>query len=118
MFEWFNYLGLSKILALLRELAGSIQVPAWILYYVPNGMWTYSFTIVLACIWINTNNWQKYLWIFFPMTAGIIFEIGQLLNLLPGTFSHGDIIAHLLASLIAITIVCFKAGRFNNFTCL
>ncbi|OWZ83209.1 hypothetical protein [Natranaerobius trueperi] len=99
MFSWFELLGISELIAYFRSLLSNYDIPNWILYWVPNGTWTFSFTAALAF-----NNLRK-IWLIVPVLAGISIEIGQYINYLRGTFCFGDVFAHIIGSLLALVAI-------------
>jgi len=111
MFDWFRALGLEDVINAWRGGASLYRPPGWVLFYVPNGTWTYAFTSILTYLWIDTFSFIKYLAILFPVSMGLFLEIGQYINFIPGTYSHGDIIAHLLGAIIGFSLVKFIFKR-------
>lgn len=105
MFVWIDYLGLTDILMWIRGSLINYKLPDWILYNLPNGVWTYSFTALLVYLWVESTSWKKYLYMLTPLTLGFSFELGQYFNIIPGTFCIGDILAHLTGAFIGYVLI-------------
>ena len=104
MFSWFEFIGILDIIISFREWLSSYQITDWLLYWGPNGLWTFAFTSALAFIWLHEHSNHKYLWLGLPFIFGLTMEVGQYFNLLHGTFCFGDIVAHILGSTISLII--------------
>ena len=105
MFSWFDRVGFLELIMELRALLSDYTIPDWLLYWGPNGTWTFSFTAALGFIWFTGESEHGKLWLLVPLIFGITIEFGQLLNYLPGTFCYGDIIAHGIGAFTAFIIV-------------
>jgi len=104
MFSWFESMGVAGFIFQLREILSDYSLPNWVIFWLPNGTWTFAFTASLAFIWLNSNLRIKYLWLLIPLLLGIMMEIGQFWALLPGTFCWGDLLAHITGGVLALGI--------------
>ncbi|ACB84399.1 hypothetical protein [Natranaerobius thermophilus] len=113
MFFWFDRVGLLELIMQLRELLSYYTIPDWLLYWGPNGLWTLSFTAIMGFIWFTDEPKLGKLWLLVPIIFGITIELGQLMNILPGTFCYGDLIAHGIGAFTAFIIlkISFLRGR-------
>jgi len=118
MFAWFEFLGIDNAVMILRTTLSQYDLPSWMIFWIPNGTWTFAFTASLALIWLQPENLADYLryrlfWILLPLIFGLTMEAGQLFQILPGTFCFGDIMAHLIGALTALGITAFLLSRFK-----
>ena len=48
VFHWFNSLGLYPVILTARQYFNIYeQIPAWLIYSLPNGLWAYSFMFLI-----------------------------------------------------------------------
>lgn len=105
MFSWFEYLGVMNSILVVRNSLSSFNPPNWVIFWLPNALWSFSFMTILYWLWGKQNNKIKYFFLLLPFVFGFFMELGQLFNILPGTFDIGDIIAHLIGVLLAIFLI-------------
>ena len=100
MFDWYNSLGFESIIYHFREnINTNIHLPKWIVYSLPDGIWIYSLTSLMLIIWYKDSSKTKYIWFLIGPILGISAELGQLINIVPGTFDNTDLIFCLIASI-------------------
>ena len=78
----------------------STQVPDWVLYNVPDGLWFYSLQTSLIFIWGESNLKNLSGWTLIAITLAFLSEIFQFFKLIPGTFDWKDLLSYALASLV------------------
>ncbi len=105
MFVWIDYVGLTNSLMFLRESFQHYQLPSGILYNLPNGTWTYAFTAMMTYIWLGSTSSRKILFILLPLSLGFAFEYGQYINIIPGTYCYGDVLAHLFGAIMGYIVI-------------
>ena len=59
MFSWFDSLGLNGIIDYLRLNLSKYNIPSWILFNYPDGVWIYSF-ISLMIVFFNVSLVSKH----------------------------------------------------------
>lgn len=94
MFEWIKHAGILDTIEMLR--LGICTVPAWIEYTLPDGLWMFSYCLIIGCIWdfnLKKCGMSLILLLFFA----VLFEVLQYVHFLPGTFDRMDIIAYIIA---------------------
>ena len=100
LFSWFKSLGFDRLINHAREIFYlDIHPPKWLVYSLPDGIWIYSLTSLMLIIWYKDSNKTKYLWFLIGPVLGISAELGQLINIVPGTFDNTDLIFCLIASI-------------------
>ncbi len=94
---------LGYIIAL-RESLPAINLPEWIIYSLPDGLWLLAYVLLIEVIWwAEDSPWKTAFQYSLPMMA-IIAEFAQMSNLFPGTGDPMDITAYFIA-LIIFTIL-------------
>ena len=66
------------------------EVPEWILYSLPDGMWAFAYSLLITSIWSGHSSKANFFWILSIPCLTIGFEVFQLFGLLPGTFCLTD----------------------------
>lgn len=94
LFDWFKYAGILDSVEMLRF--GICTVPAWIEYTLPDGLWMFSYCLIIGCIWdFNLKKCETLLLLL--LFFAVLFEILQYVHILPGTFDRMDVLAYILA---------------------
>ena len=96
---FWGLLNITPIETLNNFATSNINLHNWFIYNLPNGLWLFSF--------IKTISFLKYssksnLLLTFPILIGLIYEFGQFVNILPGTFDTLDIVTVLMFGVIAL----------------
>ncbi len=80
----------------------NIYLPNWFLYSLPDGLWLFSFCLIITKIWKKENNYSLWFWsLTLPITS-IIWEIGQSVNLIKGTFDFIDLLIYSIITFLTI----------------
>ncbi len=111
MFAWIESFGLTDILKVLRDNYKHYHIPKWALYNLPNGTWTYTFTFIMTYVWVKELSMKRYFYISMPFLLGSVFELGQLIKIIPGVFCYGDILAHFIGASLGCLIVLILNRR-------
>ena len=93
MFNWIECLGLSNFVTSWRLLCSQYPQPMWIYNSLPDGLWLFSYILLMDIIWNNNIN-QSGLWIYILPVVAIISEFMQLWTPFPGTFDIIDIVCY------------------------
>lgn len=103
MFRWANLSSHTAWLMSLRTVVPQ-NIPDWIIYALPDGLWACSYTILIGTIW--DFNVEKCLAIMaiIPL-MGILSELLQCCNVLPGVFDWHDLVAYSLGFVIGIAYI-------------
>jgi len=93
MFSWLYLLGLDSLIYDFRvNISLHNQIPDWILYNLPDGIWLYSLTSLMIIIWERESSISKYFWFLIIPILGLSAEFGQSINIVPGTYDKNDLI--------------------------
>lgn len=108
MFGWYKTIGLGEFTNGLRKLTIPFadKIPDWILFSLPDGLWTFSYVSLVLFIWNNSISKNNLFWILIIPTLAICSEIGQLLGFVPGVFDATDLLLYLLG--MTLPFIFFK----------
>lgn len=92
-FQSFHFLGLDSWISAIREsIVGVSRIfPEWFVYSLPNGLWSFSYSLIITVIWCKNKSAFKYFWMYSIPVLVLGFEILQLMGIIRGTFSAQDI---------------------------
>ena len=77
-------------------------VPNWIVYNLPDGLWSYSLMFFTLILWQNSTSLYAKFWLAVAFLLGIFLEIGQYFHLIAGTFDWLDIATYFVFNLFSI----------------
>jgi len=85
--------------------------PGNIRYYIPDLLWSFSFTLALNAI--STDKRLIAFNVLLPLLIGIIYEVGQKKHFWSGTFDVVDIIVYSLGIFLA-RLLCIPPERLKQ----
>lgn len=85
----------------------------FISYVLPDFLWLFSFSNVLALIWRHERI-PFLLWSLSTLVFTLCIEYGQLMAVVPGYFGYGDVVAFIMATLASI--ILYFSPNFTNST--
>ena len=87
-------IGLKEAISYLRlfTLPFYDNLPDWFLYSLPDGIWLFSYLSVLLLIWDNKISKHNIHWVLLIPSIAIFSEIGQLFEIVSGTFDITDLV--------------------------
>jgi hypothetical protein len=106
MFEWFSLIGLEDAIQFARISVFEFKndLPKWVYFSLPDGLWIYSFTSAILINWDNDNQKTK-IWLLIPFATGILIEILQAFKLFSGTFDIMDLTFSILGISLSKIII-------------
>lgn len=104
MFSWFDALGISPMVEVVRMDYGDKSIYAWIKNSFPATLWLFSYLWVVDAIWGEQKHWAYTAFIIVLPVVAIISEVLQGLGIMPGTFDFLDVIGYLLAFILFLII--------------
>jgi len=109
MFGWFDSIGIHGLIYKIRELLTPFKrnIPKWIYFSLPDGLWVYSFSSVLILIWRDKLK-VAIAWLMIPFTSGCLVELAQFIKIFPGTFDVMDLIMTLSGITLSLLILKHK----------
>lgn len=107
MFSWFDKLGLTETINSARSLTLHFSeiLPNWFKFSLPDGLWIFSYVCLLLLIWRDKGIRKSIHWTLIIPIIAIISELGQLTNIVPGTFDPVDLTFYLLGTILPFLIV-------------
>ncbi len=100
MFDWFNHLGLSQHVEIIRGVFNSEGVYGWVKNSLPDGLWLFSYMFLVDVIWNGSKSISAYIFIYYLPFLALMSEILQYFELVPGVFDWIDIASYLFAILL------------------
>ena len=91
-FRWVEAIGVDGPVMVLRKCTSDVQLPAWILYSLPDGIWVYATTAWMLIIWRGAISWP---WVSIGVLLAIASELGQTVGVVRGTYQSLDILFYL-----------------------
>lgn len=111
VFQWFDATGLRGIVNEARGLVSASLHPV-LLYSLPDGLWAYSFSSVMAFIW--SGHKAKFVLVLSIPVLGVLGEVGQLLSIIRGTFDIYDVVFYVLAGIMVYINLLYRKGVHNE----
>jgi len=107
VFSWLRYLGLGSFIFSFRAYLLSFYeyLPRFVLYCLPDGLWVYSLTFFMGWLWNSCSKLAFLFWASIGLVLGVGGEVGQLFGMVQGYFDFYDLLAYILAAILAIFIV-------------
>jgi hypothetical protein len=110
-FSWLRYLNIDY--SLLRQLKISKNIISlFIIYSLPNGLWVLSGLLILKIFLKNDKKVLIFYSVIFIILS-ILYEICQLLYIIPGTFDIIDLITIFIFSSFGFFINIYK-GKYEK----
>jgi hypothetical protein len=114
MYNWFNKIGILDFIDYLRQLFSNLIIsPNWIKFNLPDGIWTYSLTSLMLIIWYKETEKNLFLYLFIPILC-FMFELGQLIKMIPGTYDHTDLAFIIIATILPHIFINKNKGHNNE----
>lgn len=112
MFNWFGMLGLENPIQVSRSFVLHFKndIPSWVYFSLPDGLWTYSFTSSIVIFW-KADAKQTSIWLLIPFLFAIVLEVFQWFHLFPGTFDFLDLLFSTIGLLLSKTVVTKKINE-------
>lgn len=109
VFHLADNLGLTTWITHLRHDAPILNVSGWVVYSLPGGLWAAAYILIIEAI---THPWpqkKRMLWASSIPMCGIISELLQVIDFLPGTFDIIDVICYSVPLMLYIQLTsCLK----------
>jgi len=110
MFKFFDLFSIGYEIDKIRvyTIPYSEYLPNWFLFSLPDGLWIFSYTSLVLYIWKNKLKKENIFWVLIVPFISIFSEIGQIFNIIPGTFDLIDLIFYLMGFLLPFFIYEIK----------
>ncbi len=79
-------------------------LPDWTRFSLPDALWVYALTFAVVALWGGSSGRERWGWYLVVLTLGVGAELGQAVEVVPGTFDPVDLMLCLLATLVAYAV--------------
>lgn len=86
----------------LRDNVANMQIPDWVIFNLPDGIWLFSLLQLIDIIWAEEKG--SHFWIGLSVVLAMGHEIGQGLGFFSGTYDELDIISYAIVALSSILL--------------
>lgn len=92
-FGWIDYDWLNNSLQMVRVLGRNMRpyFPDWVIFSLPNGLWSFSYALIISYMWVGKNSKVKYFWLSSIPLLCLGYEVLQLLGVIGGVFCYIDL---------------------------
>jgi len=94
----FNYiidfLGWGEFYSQCYDLATATQIPNFILFTLPDGLWGISYILIIDALWSRYSVWERIIVAGIIPFVGVLSEILQYTHILTGTFDILDVFVY------------------------
>lgn len=107
VFRVYEVLQLDGFIKDLRQVTMQWEIPDFVKFSLPDGLWVYAFTYFIVSLWKHdeSNGKEKYIFMLLPLLFGIGGELIQIFNNRIGTFDLQDVFISLIAYLVGYIAV-------------
>ncbi len=117
-FQWIRVAGLDNMLSAARRntFLSGLQLPDWIVYSLPNGLWSFAYSLIITGIWAGSKSWLRYVWMASIPLLVLGYEMLQYQGIIPGTFCLQDIAMGTAGLIFGILIIAIinKSNHHEN----
>jgi hypothetical protein len=100
VFDWCAALGLEVVVSSLRAQVAAPPPPLY--QSIPDGLWVYSSTLLLAIPWVEAKlQGEAFVWLSIPIMLALGAEAGQAAGVVQGTFDFKDLMGYVLGGYVA-----------------
>ncbi len=76
----------------------------FLLYHVSDGLWMFSFSLLILAVWNLTLHFYSILWLSGAFLTGVVFEFLQSFGVIGGTFDRTDLFMYGFAVLASVIL--------------
>ena len=113
MYKWCASLGLSDEIDSLRYAVSDWNIPEFIKFSLPDGLYCAAYILIMDSIWQKECGWPKHAVVLSVPLFTIGSEILQYFGLAKGTFDVNDLLCYSFPPLIYI-LFNYNSLKFNN----
>ena len=103
MFSWFHSINAMDAIEMIRFNPSFKTDSNFIIYSLPNGLWTVSYILIMDAIWAPSIKMQIFFSSIIPI-VGLSSELLQSVGVLKGTFDTKDLICYTLPYIVYVLI--------------
>ena len=99
-----DQMGLGPMIDHWREAASRWQLPEFVVYCLPNGLWAAAWVLVCDVLFAGHSRKSRLLWAAIVPAMGVVGELLQGMDMLAGTFDWMDLLCYAAPYAIYIAI--------------
>lgn len=111
LYQWCSMVGLADVIDILRMGVMNWQVPDFIRFCLPDGLYCASYILLMDAVWPD-NGKLRYLAVLFIPIVAIGHELLQCVGITKGTFDVSDLLCYIVP--LAIYYYAKKKHLFIN----
>lgn len=110
---WIGIPGVTDSMTYLRTHTLPMRevIPAWIIYSLPDGLWSFGYALIISRLWTKNTSAIKFFWMMTIPLLCLGTEVMQWVGLMRGVFCPVD----LLLSFAGITLGMFAGATPGTF---
>lgn len=113
IYQWCSLLGLSNFIDYARVWVSAWNIPDFIRYSLPDGLYCAAYILLMDAIWHDGDSLIKHFVIIFVPVVTIGSEIFQYYGLVKGTYDFCDLVSYSLPY-IAYILYKYHSFMFNK----
>jgi len=123
MFHWTDAMGLTSGVLFFRKTFSPLfgTLPSWAIYSAPFALYVLSYMLLIQATWLPKTSRGQSLWFWWIPLVSFVAELGQLIEVTPGTFDWIDLsvltIVVLLGFVITVIPHQFSGGQYYDRKC-
>jgi len=86
-------------------------LPGWFSTSLPDALWCYACVSLALVCWRDGPRFFRAFWLGVALTLSLGFELGQALQIIPGTFCALDVVFSLAAAALALSLAHLSRTR-------
>ena len=86
-------------------------LPSWFSTSLPDALWCYACVSLALVCWRDGPRFFRAFWLGVALTLSLGFELGQALQIIPGTFCALDVVFSLAAAALALSLAHLSRTR-------
>lgn len=106
IYQWCSALGLSTSIDAMREYTQTWDLPDFVRYCLPDGLYCAAYLLIMDVVWKGDNSLLKYIVISIVPFVTISSELLQYGGFVPGTFDIYDLLSYSIPVVIYIIYLC------------
>lgn len=107
MFDWVEKMQITESLETIRTYTLPVkkEMPNWVIFSLPDGLWNFSYVCLMFSIWEGAVNTKSIWWTLLIPIIAVLSELFQLINIVPGTFDSTDLIFYFFGFLLPFFLI-------------
>lgn len=94
-----------------RERASGLTIPEWFVYSLPGALWSAAYILLIHALTMGERPGRRLLWAGLIPALGIVSELMQKHDLLPGVADRWDVVFYALPYFIYFVYISLKTIR-------